>query len=389
MNGFSLKDKLIVLRFSRLGRIPPAQFATELLSESHIPVEVIEFGADNAATEWIAGRITKRRVRHIKLGFLPAGVLTLLDVLKTLLLLVAWTLKEGRPRLLLTTGLYEQWIAYVLFRLFGVPYVVAVHEVYDAHELSRLNRWFLEQEKNVLASADLLLFPVKERAEFYRKRYGFHTPSQIVFNCPRKVPADSRSARDLWGLPSDAKVVGYLGGLGKENFLEETIEAVSTLSGVYFLYWGWGDEAYLEHLRRLSGKAPDRIRWMGIAKDDKWSILRGWDLGLCLYRPDLLRLKMAATASNKLFECLAVGCPVLTSNAPDFAAFLSEHPVGVAVPELTVAGIRSAIRDVMADRPLRERLGDKARALHESQFHFETQFALPLKEIRKRFPADA
>ncbi len=387
MNGFSLKDKLVVLRFSRLGRIPPAQFATELLAESHIPLEVIEFGRDNPNTEWIGGKIPKRRIRQSSLAFLPAGVRTLLDVLNALALLFIWSLKEGRPRLLLATGLYEQWMANKLFRFLGIPYVVDVFEIYDPQDLSGLNRWFLTKEKVALTQADLLLFPVRDRAELYRDRYGYRTPSRIVFNCPRLVPADTSSARDLWHLPHGAKVVGYLGGIGQDNYLEETIEAVSTLGGVHFLYWGWGDEAYLEQLRRLSGKAADRIRWMGVAQDDKWSILRGWDLGLTLYKPDRLRLKMAATASNKLFECGAVGCPVLTTNAPDFTAFLKEFPVGTAV-DPTVAGIRAGLAELMADRPRREKLGSQARALHQSTFHFEAQFSGPLAEIRKRFPAD-
>jgi len=140
-------------------------------------------------------------------------------------------------------------------------------------------------------------------------------------------------------------------------------------------------------LKRAAGRAPDRIRWMGVAKEDKWSLLRGLDLGLCLYRPELLRLKMAATASNKMFECLAAGCPVLTSPEPDFVSFLKENPVGLAVPELSVAGIRTALVEIFADEPRRKQLSATARALHETRFHFEFQFEGALGDIRKRFPS--
>ena len=343
MNGFSIKDKVVVLRFSRLGRIPPAQYAVELLHENHVPVEVVEFGADNEQTEWLPGPPAKRRLRSTPLPWINQGLRTLLDGLLVLLRLLLWISKEGKPKLIYAHGLYEQWVANLVFRLVEVPYAVAVHEVYEPDDLSLLNRIFLSGEKQALREAQFLTFPEPSRAEYYQRRYALKNKIYVVFNCPRRLRKEMASLRSTWSVPPGHRVVGYLGGIGRENYLREAVEAVLGLTGVHFLYWGWGDEEYLQELKRAAGPASDRIRWMGVAGEEKWAVLKGWDLGLCLYRPDLLRLKMAATASNKMFECLSVGVPVLTTNAPDFKKFLEENPVGYSAIDVSVGGIRRAI----------------------------------------------
>ncbi len=385
MNGFSIKDKVVVLRFSRLGRIPPAQSAVQILSENLIPLEVVEFGADNDDNEWIAGPPAKRRIRTFPLPWLRGGLRTLFDVSATFLQLLLWIAREGRPRLFFAHGLYEQWVANLVFRLLNIPYAVAVHEVYEPDDLSLLNRLFLSGEKQALKEADFLIFPEESRAEYYTKRYGLKNQQFVVYNCPRLRKTEMASLRSTWAVPSDSMVLGYLGGIGRDNYLRETIQAVLDLPQVSFYYWGWGDQAYLAELEKLAEPASKRIRWMGVAGEEKWAILKGWDLGLCLYRPDLLRLKMAATASNKMFECLSVGVPVLTTNAPDFKKFLAANPVGYSVTDVSVPGIRRGIETALSQSSDLQAKGAMGRARYRDAFHFEAQFAPVLAAFKERF----
>lgn len=385
MNGFSIKDKVVVLRFSRLGRIPPAQYAVEQLHENQIPLEIVEFGADNEQTEWLPGPPAKRRLRTIPLTGINRGVRTLLDVLSVLGRLLYWIATEGKPTLIFAHGLYEQWVANLIFRLVEVPYAVAVHEVYEPDDLSLLNRLFLSGEKQALREARFLIFPEASRADYYRQRYALKNDVFVVFNCPRRQRKEMASLRSTWNVPSGNKVVGYLGGIGRENYLKEIVEAVSTMPQVHFLYWGWGDDAYLAELQAAAGAASDRIRWMGVANEEKWAVLKGWDLGLCLYRPDLLRLKMAATASNKMFECLSVGVPVLTTAAPDFKKFLSENPVGYSTIDVSAGGIRQAITAALGDEMGLKAKGELGRERFLTSFHFEAQFSPVLAAFKRLY----
>ncbi len=385
MTSFSFKNRLLVLRYSRLGRIPPALAAVQVLHEAGLPLVVIEFGRGNLRDESTADPIPRRRYRAVSLLGIPDGGKTLLDVLFAFLRIGLSILKEGRPRLIFSHGLYEQWLAYLLYKIWGIPYVAAVHEILEPKELSRLNRWFLRREGKILRSAEFLIFPEANRALFYQRRYDLRNPIHIVFNCPRLHSEPGVSPRSQWNVPKKASVLGYLGGIGRENFLEETIQAVVLMPNVYFLYWGWGDASYLERLKQLAAPAADRIRWMGTVNEEKWNVLKGWNAGLCLYRSKLLRLQMAATASNKLFECLSVGCPVVTTSAPDFESFLTQYPVGVAVKELTPAGISAALERLFADENGLRAKGEKGRDLFESHFHFEAQFERALNEFKKAF----
>src|SRR3989338_1402992 len=134
------KGALLIIRLHRLAHLPPAQHAAEILSENRVPCVVVEIG------EGLSGDSVEHGIAKIVINPYVARALgparpLFITVLATWL--VAWRiLRTGKPRLLLAHGLMEQTIAWVVARLFRVPFAAHVHEVYEAPDLSRLNRVF-------------------------------------------------------------------------------------------------------------------------------------------------------------------------------------------------------------------------------------------------------
>jgi glycosyltransferase involved in cell wall biosynthesis len=393
---FSVRDKVLVLRLTRLGRIPPALSATEILVEEGFPVLVVEYGNIAEPKKRVDAKIPRLRLAWRWLAIFPRPLRPTLIFLAALARLGFACLTQGRPRLCIAHGLSEQTLAFCLHRVFGIPYVVHVHEVYDKNEVKGLNRFFLAVEGFCLRRAVFLLFPGAGRAELYRKRYRLEVPCEIVANCPRRRPApgpnDPRAVlREALGVAPGAMVMGYFGGLGHYNALPDAIRAVARIPKLVFVLWGWGEKAYTDALRELARGvgAGDRVFFPGELPADKWGTLEGLDLGYCVYEPRLLRLRYAATASNKLMECLAAGVPVVTNRMEDFVEILDTCDVGVALPELSVAALAETLRTLCQDRLGLKRRSENGRRWHEERYHFENQFAGALTRFRLLVPQEA
>jgi glycosyltransferase involved in cell wall biosynthesis len=377
------KDTVLVLRYSRMGRIPPAQFSTELICESGLPVLVVEYGNLKETTKIQNEGMIKFRIDAPLLKWISKPLQFPLILAWVFIKLVLAFCSNGRPKILVAHGLSEQVLAWVLSTLFFVPYVIHAHEVYDADDLKGpVNRFLLKMEKRAFKKAAFIIFPEATRAQIYQERYSFHCPIFISANTCRNqekvIPIDLRKA---YHLPADSIVMGYLGGVGPSNVLELAIQALAFSPKVYCLVWGWGERAYIEKLSSLAHVlgVAERFIYLGSLLERKFENLAGCDFSYCVYEPNLLRLKHAATASNKLFEAMAVGIPSVMSSNPDFFAFNKKNAVGICARSLTVEGISSAIQ-TLADHPgLRKNLGENARAVFEKEFHYEHQFFKPIQ----------
>ncbi|NDD03989.1 MAG: hypothetical protein EB078_03710, partial [Proteobacteria bacterium] len=300
-----LKDTILVLRYSRLGRIPPAQYATEILQESGLPVLVVEYGNFKETKKFVSESIPKLRLDAPLLRFLPTKFHSVTWVFSVSIRLSLLFLNRGRPKFIVAHGSSEQFIAWVLSRLFFVPYVIHAHEVFQEADVEGgFSRFLLKMEKWIFRGTSFSIFPGKKRAEVYQDKYQFKSPIFIAANTPRKrgvpKPLDLRAA---YHLPKDSLIMGYVGGLGATNLLDLAVQALSLCPKVVFLVWGWGEKLYLEKLHALAHvfKVTDRFKYLGHLTDRKLETLAGCDLSYCVYHPGTLRLNYGAEASNKFF----------------------------------------------------------------------------------------
>lgn len=388
-HSFSLKDRLLVLRFSHLGRVPPAQYETEILQEKGIQVVVVEFGNVTKGAGFVDAPLYKIRFPTQSGKGFPQklkGAVAFLEAAGDLCLLV---LKYSRPRLIVAHGLQEQCIAYFLKLIFKIPYAVHCHEAIEKHELTPFNRMLLALEGRVLRGAEFTIFPEITRQAIYRTRYRIDKDSFLVFNCARKRPVSIPfDLHTYLGIEKDAFLVGYMGGVGEVNALELPIEALKQNPKVHFILWGWGEASYVRSLKNRASElgVDDRVHFLGELDQKKWEMLSGLDASYCVYRQAVLRLRYAATASNKLFEAMAVGIPAIVGSGEDFTRFLKNAPIGYQLQELTAPHL-AAIFEHCVNHPqeVKEK-GALARRLHEDQFHFEAQFQKALRAFQGFFP---
>ncbi len=382
---FSLRGKILVLRHTTLGRIPPALYATQLLVESGMPAVVVEFGEGVASHHDLRSGLVRLRFSPRGSRYFPAKLRPALAFFETLFRLLTLIVRFGPPALVASHGLQEQALAYALNVAFGIRFVAHSHEPFEAWELSPFNRFLFALEGPAFRRAELVIFPEKERREIYACRYGLTGATEIAFNCPRQQlrPEKTDLRREL-SLPKEAFVLGYLGGIGELNAPDLAIRALAELPRVHFCLWGWGETAYLESLQHLARELGviDRVHFLGELKEEKWSALAGLDAAYCVYRPMNLRARTQATASNKLFEAMAAGVPVIVGAGEDFREILRVSPIGISLEDLSVGALQKALTRLLRNADEGIKMGALGRSLHEERYHFEKTFQLALERYR-------
>lgn len=373
---FSVHAKCLLLRLNRLGHLPGAAYAAEILQENGYPILAVEFGAIHEPHSRVFGNIPKLRLQATWVGLIPRRARPLAILLNALFHLVQLIREQGRPNLIISHGLQENWVALVLHLLFRIPFVVHVHEIYDSCELRGLNRLCFMFEGAALRQAEFLIFSESTRSKIYQERYRLTSPIWVAYSCPRLRTQRKRvDLRLRHRLPASAQLMLYLGGIGKCNGLEKAVEALVDLPGVYFLLVGWSDEktkAVLTRIAREHG-VSSRLIWVGQV-ENKWEYIDNCDIAYCVYDSTHLRTRHVATASNKLMEAISAAIPVLAVEREDFGEIVRKHEVGLCIRDVSVTAIADGVLRLLSNPIRLRRMSRNALRLHRQSFHYEAQF---------------
>lgn len=170
--------------------------------------------------------------------------------------------------------------------------------------------------------------------------------------------APDREAADL---PADEFVWAYGGNLGLAQGLEAAIEAAAELGdGFRLLLLGEGPRR--EALRKLADGLPAaRVEFRPLVPAPQAAaILRACD---ALLVPLDARPELAQFIPSKLFDCLALGRPVIVAAEGEPRRLVEERDAGLPVPPGDPGALADAVRRLRADSGLASRLSERAREL--------------------------
>jgi glycosyltransferase involved in cell wall biosynthesis len=251
--------------------------------------------------------------------------------------------------------------------------------VYDAHELygevkpgagpaSRLSAAMTRAVERALARrATSVLTTNPSRAGVMCSRYPYADIS-VVANVPPTVErVEALDPR----FPSGTTLL-YQGGIYAEaRAFRSVIAALRMLDGVSFEIVGFGRDADIEAIRRWSAEfgVADRVHLhRPVPFDQLVRIAASATVGIVPLRNISQNSYLGDT--NKLFEYLMAGLPVVGSNFPEVARVLTEGspPVGAVFDPEDPASVAAAVDEVLSDR-LEERRSE-ARRLAVERFNW-------------------
>lgn len=161
------------------------------------------------------------------------------------------------------------------------------------------------------------------------------------------------------GLPEDRFVWTYAGNLGLVQGLEAAVDAAARLGDSFqLLIVGDGPmrSALEERARELP---PGHVAWRPlVAPEIAASYLRASDALLVSLAGHPI---LSSFVPSKLFDCCAVGRPVIVAAGAEPRRLTAESGAGLGVAPGDPEGLASAVRRVRDDPELRARLGGAAR----------------------------
>jgi len=279
----------------------------------------------------------------------------------------------------------------------GARYVYDSHEIYLAWGpvlrqprllRSLIGRW----ERRMARGAAGVVTVGEALADHLRQRFGLRRVI-VVHNCPPRwgppKPPEDRIRRAL-KLPPGTPVVLCHGGFMANRGLEQTAEAMLKpgLEAAHLVFLGYR-AAFIEPILadpRLAG----RVHYLpAVAPSDVTAWVAGASVDVMAILPTDLNSRVSTP--NKLFESLAAGTPVVSSDLPARRAILLGDPLGplgVLCDPASPASIAAAIRSVLELEPAaRADLRTRIVAAAHERWNWEIESVKLLDLYRELGPA--
>lgn len=233
--------------------------------------------------------------------------------------------------------------------------------VYDAHEISTsregysgLRKLVGVVEKSLMPSAVATITTTDARAKFFRRAYGVPRPL-VLQNRPRlQSLKQSTRIRDELALEQQWPIIVYQGGVQSGRGLERLVRAAAQVPNAYFVFIGGGRlDSSLRAIATELGLEQRVLFIPTVALADLPSYTASADIGV---QPiENTCLNHFTTDSNKLFEYVQAGLPVVASDLPEIRRVIRAHDLGMLVSPGDTSALVAALNALVSNEPLRLR----------------------------------
>lgn len=241
----------------------------------------------------------------------------------------------------------------------GALYAKRARIVFDAHELfpeshdgARKAAWSLI-ERLTVPRCHAFIQPERHRRAFFARKHGLREDDiALIENFPsgRYAFSGRDRLRERFGIPRDKLILLYTGVLGPGRELENMIQATALLDGRYVLVLLGpafkGYEKELEALAAAQGLADRVFFHPPIPNADMLDHIAAGDIGLVFYKNTSLNNFWCA--SNKLYELILCGKPVITNDYPGLLEVVGKNRLGACLKDTSPETIAAAVRALPA-----------------------------------------
>jgi glycosyltransferase involved in cell wall biosynthesis len=238
--------------------------------------------------------------------------------------------------------------------------------VYDAHEL-RVHQegvtyrplWKL-LERLLIGRADAVITTTQSRADWFARSYNVRPPMVLRNMVEYREQSPTTLLSDQLGLRRSVPIVLYQGGIQPGRGLRNLIVAARDIRRAVVVILGHGRMfRELQDFVRSSGMG-EKVKLLGpLPHDLLMSYTASATIGVQLIQNTCLN--HYTTDSNKLFEYIMAGTPVVASDLPEIRKVVDSYEVGLLVDPEDTGAIAESINRLLEDDALYHRFRKNTR----------------------------
>ena len=256
--------------------------------------------------------------------------------------------------------------------------------------VSQFMRFVLWTRRQVARRAAFCVLPNARRAELFKLSTKTQRPVVCVWNCPARAEAKSVVASTVQG---DEFILFYHGSIVPARVPLVVLEAISMLPHkVRFHLAGYetiGHPGYVAALQMEAERfgVRDQFEYLGAFPREKLlPLCRKATVGLSLMAESTsdLNEQTMVGASNKPFEYLACGLPLLVSDLAEWKKAFVEPGYALACCSSDAKSIAKALRWFIEHPEQTREMGERGRLRILTEWHYEAQFQKVQEKMMKR-----
>lgn len=234
--------------------------------------------------------------------------------------------------------------------------------IYDSHEVQTDRTGYNPNtikrvEKFLLRFIDQMIVENHTRAAFNEQLYGFYP--EVLHNYPFLQSSHQHEEKvnlhEMLNLPEEEKILLYQGGIQVGRGLDKIVKAVPMIEEgtVVFIGDGKKKEELIQLVKEL--KIEDRVKFMPkVPVEDLPKYTKCAYLGFQVLNN--ICFNHYSASSNKLFEYMMAGVPVIACSFPEIQKVVETNDTGICVDSHDPKSIAAGVNKLVKDPTLREQL---------------------------------
>lgn len=373
MSSAGQSPRIVYIQYTNPGAYPPLVHSSRILAGRGWHVLFLGTGARGANELTIPEH---PNIQCKQKAFCPPGWRQKLHYVWFSFWCLFWVFR-WKPDWIYASDLWSCLPAVLIQWLLRVPLVYHEHDSPAAtapRGFIRLTYWARRQCARV---ANFCILPNAQRAKWFQAETQA-AKVQVVWNCPSldEVPP----ARNSPGL---VRKLLYHGSIVPERLPLTVVEALKEITQPVVLkivgYETVGSEGYLKRMEHTAAQLgiSERLEIVGaLSRRETMQFCATCDVGLSLLpiRHRDANLEYMTGASNKPFDYLACGLPILVSRLPAWQELFVEPGYALACDPADPASIAAAIQ-YFCDHPEQvQAMGERGRQRVLAEWNYQAQF---------------